>query len=408
MKIDPGPIDLGRAQQALEKVKDPFLLWEYKTDDSFVSNPTPGPDGIYVNTGSSQWKSDHMGSVHKLDDEGQLQWKFDTRGGVRSAPTPWQSRLYVNSDWGNFYALDSSDGHLLWQAEKQEGDFRCSPAVDDQGNAYGLSTSFEYFERGVATPVAKLVKLKAESGQVAWSKTFTGGMSPDDAAPVLGPGGTVLLAAEKALVCLDQQSGEERWRFPLEGRGGRPIVSGQRILIGSIGNDERHLVRAIEAGGKELWSFENKDVLGHNIPSLALDEAAGNLFVGDWGKSVYCVDANTGAEKWARQPGGYGAFKPAVGAEGEVYFAGGRTEKFHVFDAKTGDNRWNFVGGSRLAQVPLHHHEIVYVAAEGRLVALAEDALARKLEAMKAVPQGPELQLDENLLTIGDISIEVR
>lgn len=411
MKVSPHRprVDLATADAALRQMEDPHLLWQYSTEDKYVSAPVPGPSGdLFISSGAGEWRGTSMGAIHSLEPSGELNWKFPMRASIMSAPVVWKDRVYAASAWGNLYAIDAESGEQIWQAPKVEGDFRTSPAIDDQGNVYGMSFEFKYFERGVATPVATVSRYSAESGRPEWTKTFTNGMNVDRAAPVAGPDNSLLVSVENSLVCLDQDSGEERWRFPLGGRGGRPIFFEDQILLGSQTNDDEHLVWSLTLDGKKQWQFQSRDTLGSHIPELAVDEKTGRLFVGDWGKSVFCLDARSGEEKWTRQPGGYGAFIPAVGGDDEVYFAGGRSEEFHVFDAENGESRWNFASKSRLARAPLHLQDNVYISADGKLVALAEDALERRLDELTLKRDSIDIDAGENRIVVGDFELEVR
>lgn len=398
--------NLGATAQALNQSPDPHVLWSYAVGDQAVSDPVPGPEGdIYLSSSKKDWDP-LMGSVHSINSEGALNWKTPVRGPVSAAPVVWKDRLYIGTQWGEFYALNRDTGAVVWQAPKVEGDYRTSPAVDGQGNLYTAHYRSEYFERGVATPVVTLCRRDSEGGEV-WTKEFVGGAKVERAEPVLGPLNTLLYSAEKALVALDRESGEERWRFDLGGRGGKALIHGDRILIASVSEDDVHRVRSLDPEGNELWSFTNPDPLGYHIPELALDEEDDALFVGDWGKAVFALKASTGEQKWSKEPGGYGAFIPSVGAEGEVYFAGGRTNEFHVYDADTGDRRWSFLSDGRLARSPLHVGETVYVSGQGTVVALAEDALERRIAELSRARDPIDVERGENLLIVGDFQLEI-
>ena len=59
--------------------------------------------------------SPNDGSVTAYDTEtGDQKWKFYTNGPVRFAPVVWKGKLYVASDDGRVYCLDSSSGSVRW------------------------------------------------------------------------------------------------------------------------------------------------------------------------------------------------------------------------------------------------------------------------------------------------------
>ena len=408
-RTNPRRVDFGAAARVVNEAEDPYLLWKYDAEDPAVSDPTPGPDGELLLSSNDADDRFTRGAIHSISPEGKRNWKFDSRGLIGGAPVPWEDRVYAGSNRGELFALDRANGKVIWQtppAETEKGHYRVTPTVDGDGNLYSCRTRFEYFERGVATPVVELLKVDKD-GQESWKNEYVGGIAVDRARAVIGPEDSLLYAAEKSLIFLDQETGRERWRFELGGKGGEPVLFEDKILIASIGSDERHLVRALNHEGELIWTFENKEPLGYHIPSLALDEQDGVLFVGDWGKAVFAVDAETGEEKWSKEPGGYGAFIPEVGPEGTVYFAGGRTNKFHVYDAETGESKWSFLSDGRLARAPLHLDESVIVAGKGGVVALAEDALERRIAALKPVDDEIEIEAEENVLIVGDFRLEI-
>ncbi len=62
------------------------------------------------------FSSSHNDSVTALDTEtAEERWKFYADGPIRFAPVIWQDRVYVASDDGYLYCLNSIDGNLIWK-----------------------------------------------------------------------------------------------------------------------------------------------------------------------------------------------------------------------------------------------------------------------------------------------------
>ena len=54
--------------------------------------------------------------VYAIDvSSGKLRWSFFTDGPVRFAPTIFKNRIYVGSDDGHVYCLQSRTGKLIWK-----------------------------------------------------------------------------------------------------------------------------------------------------------------------------------------------------------------------------------------------------------------------------------------------------
>ena len=88
---------------------DGHPLWSYQTEGQSVSWPVVDADGA-VYFGSR----DH--DVHAVDPEGKQRWRFSTADEVDSHPalSPDGKLLFVGSDDGNLYALDTERGALRW------------------------------------------------------------------------------------------------------------------------------------------------------------------------------------------------------------------------------------------------------------------------------------------------------
>ena len=65
-----------------------------------------------------------------------MKWKFSTEGPVRSSPAIGSDGVvYVGSNDGNLYAINSSNGEKLW-ATKTGGEIISSPVIAADGTVY--------------------------------------------------------------------------------------------------------------------------------------------------------------------------------------------------------------------------------------------------------------------------------
>jgi outer membrane protein assembly factor BamB len=148
---------------------------------------------------------------------------------------------------------------------------------------------------------------------------------------------------DRALICLDAKTGEQKWRTPLAlNPWGGPSVDGAVIVVGgsSIGYEPRALkgarglVTALSlADGKERW---HKEVTGGVLSSVALAGSACLATATD-GK-VRAFDLATGERRWiydAKAP----CFAP-VAVAGGVVFAGDLKGVIHAVDLTSGQGRW--------------------------------------------------------------------
>lgn len=110
---------------------------------------------------------------------GSQTWRFYTGGPVRFAPVVWQEKLYVGSDDGRLYCLDTATGKLRWSVAGGPSDRRMI------GNERLISTwpvrggpvaadGRVYFAVGVWPFMGTFVyAVDAETGRVVWCNDST-------------------------------------------------------------------------------------------------------------------------------------------------------------------------------------------------------------------------------------------
>lgn len=122
--------------------------------------------------------------VYSIDaNKGRINWEFSTEGPVRFAPTFYNRRIYVGSDDGYVYCLDSKDGSLVWKYragpsdEKVIGNGRMislwpirTGVIVDKGIVYFAAGVFPY--EGLY-----ICALKAEDGSVVWKNDTIGDLA---------------------------------------------------------------------------------------------------------------------------------------------------------------------------------------------------------------------------------------
>ena len=154
------------------------LKWAFGFDGDISAFSQPTVIGKQVFIGSAG------GVVHALRaDTGCLQWSFQANGPIRSAPVaaPNEGKqlLLFGDLTGWFYALDSSNGQLVWRKRPDEHEaVRLSaPPVVHNGIAYVGVASWEESrslnpEYPCCTFRGSIVALRVRDGSVVW-KTYT-------------------------------------------------------------------------------------------------------------------------------------------------------------------------------------------------------------------------------------------
>ncbi len=156
----------------------PMPAWPGSDRLSFDRASVPVVSGGLVFFGSSA-----DGKVVALDAAtGRERWAFYTGGPVRFAPAVWKDRLFVVSDDGHLYALQSADGRLLWK--KRGGPSERLVLGNDRMISHWparggpvVADGVVYFGAGLwPSDGIFLYALDADSGQVKWCNDQSGSL----------------------------------------------------------------------------------------------------------------------------------------------------------------------------------------------------------------------------------------
>jgi len=170
------------------------------------------------------------------------------------------------------------------------------------------------------------------------------------------------------------------WTYEADGPfWGSPVVAAGTVFIGST---DRSLYALDAATGAEQWTFPTQ----HRIEATpAYDD--GTVYVGSYDKHLYAVDAANGSEQWSRAFNGLIRGSPTVW-DGSVVVGVGchnlacawyadendvpENGWVYSLDALTGETEWQYEVGTEVVSSPAITDEFVYIgASDGTLYALA-------------------------------------
>jgi outer membrane protein assembly factor BamB len=159
----------GNALAALNPA-DGFEIWRVGVDSDIDSTPVVGPDGtIYFGTDNA------AKALFAIDPNTRSEkWpRFVTGGQVDNIPAlnPDGSEVYVVSNDGNLYAVNTADGEELWRfpipVNPSDGVANSSPAVGADGTVYVGSTDSNLYAVGLPSEPRnireKLIKKENDS-----------------------------------------------------------------------------------------------------------------------------------------------------------------------------------------------------------------------------------------------------
>lgn len=341
----------------------PKLLWRQPIGEAYASVVAVG-DRLYTatseketeialaldaNTGKEIWRQP-IGPIF-------VQTEFGS--GTRSSATYDGDMLYIISGIGRLYALKSADGAVVWNTDLLATFGAGQPRFGYSASALVIGDLLIVDAGGAAGK--GIVAFDKKKGEVKWSAIDS--KSAHYATPVLVEIGGVpqILIARREdpeLVALGLD-GKTLWshRGLASGIASPVLVPPDKLFVSSANDGAGFLLKVKTEGGKftveEVW--RNAVLKSHFHAAVAVD----GLLIGFDNANLKCVDAETGAQKWAARGFGKGSVIEADGLlivladDGRVALADLSAEGFRSkseFQATTGGKSWTAptVAGGRL------------------------------------------------------------
>jgi serine/threonine protein kinase len=177
-------------------------------------------------------------------------WNAQTGGVINSSPVVADGVVYVGSDDGNLYALNSTNGTKLW-AFSTGKKIISSPAVTRSAVYVGSEDS-------------KFYAINISTGTLYWPPFLTGGRI--DSSPVVANGVVYVGSNDESLYAIDASTGKEFWApftdYPVISS---PAISDGRVYFGSQ-NGWLYAFDAIT--GKPVWQYQMGSI-DNSSPAVA-------------------------------------------------------------------------------------------------------------------------------------------
>lgn len=312
--------------------------WRFKTGNVNRSTPVVVGDTVYVGSQSGKLYALETGS-------GKPKWEFAASSEISSSPAVAEGLVYINSDSG-FFAVDAASGRQAWQIKTGEpvafdrrwDYFQSSPVYADGAVYFGSVDGFVY-------------AVEAKSGKELWKYKTLGRVR---SSPAVKDGVVYAGSMDGNLYALDARTGQLKWKFKTEGDAFFPtgeVQSSPAVADGLIffGSRDGHLYAVDAAAGEKKWAFSHDGSWCISSPAVW----QGLVFAGSSdGMFVNAVDERTGQEKWrAKLPAR--VFSSVAVADGNVYFGtwGGDVD---WYDARTGKQT-----GATMAEAAVHTSPVI-------------------------------------------------
>jgi outer membrane protein assembly factor BamB len=265
-----------------------------------------------VITGGVAYIGNYKGTIYALNmSDGKVIWKYDPPGGkMASSPAIVGDGLVVHGMDGIVRMLDRSNGRLRWS-------FHIGSAIESSPVVRG---GLDYF--GAWNGRVYALDLKRRKLRWTWSSGYKITSSAAIAGQKLyiGDYGGRLLA-------LSTRTGRLLFSRSVNGRVyGTPAIAAGRVFVpSSTGNS----LTAFTTSGRYLWRVQTGGYV-YSSPAVW----AGRVFFGSYNGRLYSVSAKSGRVLWSVGAGG-----PVSGAAvvvGGVAYAGSTWGRITGVDAKSG------------------------------------------------------------------------
>lgn len=312
------------------------------------SSPTIDETGIYLGSDAGWfWKMDH---------DGNIQWSFYVPGsenGIHGSAAIDDKKVYIGTYNGFLYALDKSDGNLVW----------ANPVANYIGASPLLANGALFITGETPHPDGLLAKLDCNTGETLWVSQWLGGHS--HSSPSYDPkSGSVLAGANSGrFYSFDEKSGETLWEKQLGGPNkGTPLILDEDVYFGSW--DKHYHAYKIKSGEEKWATFMGGRIQTSLTPVPGADIGITNTKVG----FITGLNLKNGEILWRlmHQDGNH-QFSVLVTEDPErkgEYLAWSRCKQFQlcILDGKTGKLLKNIDLPGSFTSVPFAWKDRVYIS----------------------------------------------
>lgn len=257
--------------------------------------------------------------------------------------------VYGITEASNLFALNAETGEVAWRRswDPVDRDTNVSPIVQD-GVVYvalGFPTTGNT-DGGVRA-------LDAGTGDTIWKYVDAGGYTadsdPDDTTDendnghfqgmAMGEESLYLAGDTSGVYALDPATGAERWEQHELGSEDVTFADGRVYCYGG------DIVAAVTPAGTVEWETSIGTIANNNLVQAGYAVANGLLYVVTYGGEVVALEATSGGEVWRASPDdnrlGDVRGSPVLVGDGDVVYVGTDVGVTYAFDAKTGAERWH-------------------------------------------------------------------
>lgn len=303
-------------------------VWQFQTGGAIASSsPTVADETVYI--GSDD------GNIYALDTaDGSEQWSFQTGQALVSAPAVANDMVYIGGQNGTVYALDAESGSVEWTV--QTGYSVWSSPTVTEGSVY------------IGSQDNSMYAYDASDGSEQWAVDTGNRITVK---PAVADGTVYIANWDDILFAFDATDGDEEWRVRNSEGYTSPVVDDGTVYVGS---GDGMLYALNTTGGAEKWSFQMGQGELVSRPTVAGD----TVYVGGHDDTVYAIDTADATEQWRFQTGHVIHSSPAV--VGDTVYVGSADDILYALSAVDGNIKWQFQTGGPVECSPAVANGVVY------------------------------------------------
>jgi outer membrane protein assembly factor BamB len=310
--------------------------WVFETGGTVRGSPALDSEGaLYVGSDN--------GYLYAIDSSGALQWKFQT-GSIETSPTLGPDEaIYVTNARGKLYAINHT-GTKRWETELSGG----RSNYNLSGNA--IDGDFIY-----TFCVSALCSIEAENGSPRWSLNYA---SAQFSAPAILASGMIATNGRNRLKVV-ARDGTLQWVYPpvtpeaVNSNGGfeppgtlyvvTPLAVGADDTI-YAGTSTGSMI-AVGMGGQFKWQFKVSAAVEAGAPVIGSD---GTIYFGSRDGRLYAVNPD-GSKKWDLNTITGITTAPVLAADGTIFVISGNSV---LAASGEGKKKWSFVFNDAMRASP--------------------------------------------------------
>jgi outer membrane protein assembly factor BamB/adenine/guanine phosphoribosyltransferase-like PRPP-binding protein len=312
--------------------------WLFKSENPnyyyVVPKSAPEIDGTRIYFGAD---NGNFWAVNQSD--GSVVWKykvgFHAKGKyIFSSPAIYKNLVYFGAYDGNFYALDKESGRWVWVFTEADW-IGSSPCISPNLNLVYVGLEFGLWKKR-----GGIVALDLESGKKKWEYTMTG---LTHSSPAYSKKHSVVVCGcnDFSVYAFDAQKGKLLWEFE----------TGGEVKASFTFDDARDTVIF---GSYDSFIYVLKTKTGELVYKIKTDEAIYSTplvrdnfaYIASLDKNLYCIDLNTGTIAWKFETNGRIFASPEI-IDDKVYI-GSNDGRLYELDAVTGKNTAFFQATERI------------------------------------------------------------